>query len=165
MQQRETDTCPKCKPLSASGEDYLKAIYYFSQMAENVRSTDIAAHLGVSKPSVHHAMELLQGAGLIIKPLYGEISLTECGRRRAQIILCRYNLLKGLLLSLQVDEAIAKQEACQMEHIVSDETLSHLVRHFNGDRTNENNLLCPTCWDGKERCKCFHMQENKCRAC
>lgn len=165
MQKKEAGICPNFKPLGASSEDYLKAIYYFSQMTENVRSADIAAHLGVSKPSVHHAMEILQGAGLIVKPLYREISLTECGRRRAQIILCRYNLLKEMLLSLQVDEAIAKQEACQMEHIVSDETLSHLVRHFKEGRTIENNLLCHTYWDEKEKRKCFHIHENECRAC
>ncbi len=139
---KEKNYMQKNKPLSASSEDYLKAVYHFSQISEDVRSADIAAFLGVTKPSVHNAMVILQDAGLIKKPLYGEISLTECGRRQAQILLCKYNLLKELLISLQVDEVIAEQDACRMEHVISNKTLSHLQQHYNRNRTNENSLPC-----------------------
>lgn len=164
MQQGKEVICPKNKPLSASSEDYLKAVYYCSQSTNNVRSADIAAYLGVTKPSVHHAMAVLQDAGLIIKPLYGEVSLTEYGRRRAQIVIWKYNLLKELLVSLQVDEATAEQDACRMEHLVSDETLSHLLHHFDQGRTYKNNLRCPACWDENAR-KCILAQDGKCLAC
>ena len=165
MRQGEEIMCQKYKPLSASSEDYLKAVYYFSQRTKDVRSADIAEFLGVTKPSVHHAMEILQDAGLIIKPLYGEISLTECGRRRAEMLICKYNLLKELLVSLGVDEETAEQDACRMEHTISDETLSHLLNHFNEDQACEGKLLHPACWDENMRHRCFLPQEGKCRAC
>ncbi len=132
MSQQPGDSCLIDKKLNAASEDYLKAVYHFSQKSEFVRSADIAAFLGVTKPSVHHAMEVLQEAGLVIKPLYGEISLTEEGHRFAEVVVCKHNLLKKLLISLKVDEETAEQDACRMEHIVSDETLSHLLYHFRG---------------------------------
>lgn len=165
MQQREAALCSDIKPLSSSGEDYLKVVYYFSQKTINVRSSDIAAFLGVSKPSVHHAMVVLQEAGLITKPLYGEISLTERGRRKAQVIVCKHSLLKKLLISLQVDEKTAEQDACHMEHIISDETLFHLMRYFRKEWPNESNPVCPACYyENKER-KCMFTRDGHCRAC
>lgn len=165
MQRRETVLCPDIKPLSASSEDYLKAVYYFSQKTQTARSSDIAAFLGVSKPSVHHAMAVLQEAGLITKPLYGEISLTERGHRQAQGIMCKHIHLKQLLISLQVDEKTAEQDACHMEHIISDETLSHLMLYFRKERPNESNPVCPVCYyENKER-ECMFSQDGHCRAC
>ena len=165
MQQRETVLCTNIKLLSASSEDYLKAIYYFTQKTQTVRSADIAAFLGVSKPSVHRAMAVLQEAGLIIKPLYGEISLTECGRRQVQVIICKYSLLKKLLISLQVDEKTAEQDACHMEHSISDKTLFHLMRYFRKKRPYENNPDCPACCYANEDRKCMFTHAGHCPAC
>lgn len=134
MQRRDEIICWENRPLSASSEDYLKTVYYFSQKTKNVRSADIATFLDVTKPSVNRAMGVLQGAGLVFKPLYGEISLTERGSRQAQAIICKHNLLKKLLISLQVDEKTAEQDACLMEHIISDETLFHLLCYSRKDQ-------------------------------
>lgn len=165
MQQGEESVCRENKPLSASSEDYLKAVYYFSQKAKTVRSADIAAFLGVAKPSVHHAMEVLQAAGLVFKPLYGEISLTERGRRQAQMIVCKHGLLKRLLISLHVDEETAEQDACKMEHIISDETLFHLLCYLRENRDYESNLGFPACGNENEARKCLLAGHGYCWAC
>ena len=164
MQQEKEIKRKKYKPLSAASEDYLKTVYYFSQMTESVRSADIAESLGVTKPSVHRAMETLQEADMIVKPLYGEISLTEYGRQRAKMLICKYNLLKELLISIEVDEETAEQDACRMEHTISDKTLSHLLHHFNGDPSHDGNLIHPACWDKNERRVCLLMREEKYRS-
>jgi Mn-dependent DtxR family transcriptional regulator len=163
LQQEKEIKRKKYKPLSAASEDYLKTVYYFSQMTESVRSADIAESLGVTKPSVHRAMETLQEADMIVKPLYGEISLTEYGRQRAKMLICKYNLLKELLISIEVDEETAEQDACRMEHTISDKTLSHLLHHFNGDPSHEGNMLYPACWDKEDRRMCFLRQGEKYR--
>jgi len=165
MQQGEAIVYRENRPLSASSKDYLKAVYYFSQKAPTVQSADIAAFLGVTKPSVHHAMEVLQEAGLIFKPLYGEISLTERGRRHAQAILCKYNLLKELLISLQVDEETAEKDACQIGHVISDEALFHLLHQCRKDRSHERNRVCPACWNENEEHKCILSRDGHCWAC
>ena len=165
MQQGEKILCRGNEPLSASSEDYLKAVYYFSQKTPTIQSADIAAFLGVTKPSVHHAMEVLQKAGLIIKPLYGEISMTERGRRQAQTIVCKHSLLKRLLVSIKIDEETAEQDACRIEHVISDETMFHLLCHFKKDQSHENNQICTACWNESEERKCMLARDGLCWAC
>lgn len=153
------------KKLNASSEDYLKAVYHFSQVSGLIQSVDIADYLGVTRPSVHRAMEILQDAGLIVKPLYGEIVLTEKGRRQARVILCKHNLLKELLISLQVDEETADQDACRMEHVVSDETLFQLLHYFRKDQTHTSDPICPVCWNKNGEHECILAEDVHCKAC
>ncbi|EXG87905.1 iron (metal) dependent repressor, DtxR family [Clostridium sp. ASBs410] len=115
--------CHSRKKLSPSKENYLKAIYKLSETAQAVRSIDLAAYLGVSKPSVNNAVTILQEEGLVIKPLRGEIRLTDEGYNQGKIIISKFQLIKQFLITCcNVNERIASEDACKMEHLISDET-------------------------------------------
>jgi DtxR family transcriptional regulator, Mn-dependent transcriptional regulator len=114
---------PATRKLTPSSEDYLETILELSEQADAVRSVDIAAHLHVSKASVNKAMGILRDAGLIDQAYYGLIHLTAFGRQQAEAILASHTMLKRFLIEiLGIDEAIAEQDACRMEHVISDET-------------------------------------------
>jgi DtxR family Mn-dependent transcriptional regulator len=116
---------PRAKKLTPSSEDYLEAILELSEPDGAVRSVDIAEHLSVSKASVTKAMGILREAGLIEQAHYGLIRLTVQGRQRAGKILASHDMLKRFLTDvLGVEESIADQDACRMEHAISDETRS-----------------------------------------
>jgi DtxR family Mn-dependent transcriptional regulator len=116
---------PRAKKLTPSSEDYLEAILELSDSSSAVRSVDIAEHLSVSKASVTKAMGILREAGLIEQAHYGLIRLTAQGRQRAGKILASHDMLKRFLTDvLGVEESIADQDACRMEHAISDETRS-----------------------------------------
>ncbi len=115
--------CHSRKKLSPSKENYLKAIYKLSETAQAVRSIDLATYLGVSKPSVYNAVTILQEEGLVIKPLRGEIHLTDEGYNQGKIIISKFQLIKQFLISCcNVNERIASEDACKIEHLISDET-------------------------------------------
>ena len=115
--------CHSRNKLSPSKENYLKAIYKLSETAQAVRSIDLAAYLGVSKPSVNNAVTILQEEGLVIKPLRGEIHLTDEGYNQGKIIIFKFQLIKQFLITCcNVNERIASEDACKMEHLISDET-------------------------------------------
>lgn len=115
--------CHSRKKLSPSKENYLKAIYKLSETAQAVRSIDLATYLGVSKPSVYNAVTILQEEGLVIKPLRGEIHLTDEGYNQGEIIISKFQLIKQFLISCcNVNERIASEDACKIEHLISDET-------------------------------------------
>ena len=114
--------------LTASKQDYLEAILSLSQ-GENagVRSVDVAALLGFSRASVSRAISLLKADGFLLQEPYGTITLTQKGLLAAQAVRDRHNLLKYYLIHLvEVDEDTAEQDACKMEHIVSEETLKRI---------------------------------------
>lgn len=112
------------KKLSPSRENYLKAIYYLSQKEESVKSIDIAALLGVSKASVNTAMKKLSCDGLVQKKLYSQVSLTPAGRAQALAVIKKYDVIFSLLVDvLSVDISTAAQDACMIEHMVSDESI------------------------------------------
>lgn len=120
------------KKISPSKEEYLKAIYRLSENTHFIRSVDLAAYLGVSKPSVNHAVMALQEEGLVIKPLHGEICLTEEGEKQGQIITAKFQLIKKLLIyCCDVNEQIAMEDACKMEHLISDESAFALRNALN----------------------------------
>lgn len=125
--------CHSRKKLSPSKENYLKAIYMLSETAQVVRSIDLAAYLGVSKPSVNNAVTKLQEDGLVIKPLRGEIHLTDEGYNQGKIIISKFQLIKQFLITCcNVNERIASEDACKMEHLNSDETtfaLKNILMH------------------------------------
>ncbi len=120
------------KRLSPSREEYLKAIYKLSQRTGLVRSIDIAVYLGVSKPSVHSAVTALQEEGLVIKPLGGEIQLTEEGRKKGELITAKFRIIRQFLSSCcNVSEPTASADACKMEHIISDESIFALKKYLD----------------------------------
>ncbi len=119
------------KKLSPSREEYLKAIYKLSERTQLVRSIDIAVYLGVSKPSVHSAVTTLQKEGLVIKPLGGEIQLTEEGRKQGEIITAKFQIIRQFLITCcDVNELIASADACKMEHIISNDSIFALKKYL-----------------------------------
>lgn len=118
--------------IHQSGEDYLETILVLRQQNGLVRSVDIANHLGFSKPSVSRAMSLLRTSGHIVMEDSGHITLTSQGELVAQQIYQRHRLLSQFLVDLGVPEEIASEDACQMEHHMSDETFQCLKQFVEG---------------------------------
>lgn len=117
--------------LSASNEDYLETILELCGSCGQIRSVEIADHLHVSKASVNKAMGILREAGLVEQEHYGAVRLTELGRNRASEILSRHAMIKRFLIEiLGIDERIAEQDACRMEHVISDATREHWLRYL-----------------------------------
>ena len=120
------------KKLSPSKEEYLKAIYKLSEKTQSVRSIDLAAYLGFSKPSINNTVAILQEAGLVVKPLGGKIHLTDEGRKQGQIIIAKFQLIKQFLIAYcNVNEQTASKYACKIEHIISDEATFALKKYLN----------------------------------
>ena len=115
--------------LQESGEMYLESIYVLSQRISGVRSIDISEYMGYSKPSVSRAVNLLKSGGYIVMDEENFITLTESGLEIAEKIYQRHTLLSDLLVRLGVPKEIAAQDACKMEHTISDETFEAIRRH------------------------------------
>ena len=118
--------------VSMSHEDYLEAIVMLGgTQNKSVRSVDIASKLGVSKASVSKAVASLKAAGMLDQPYYGDITLTEDGYRYGSSVLERHTKLTRFLnekVGLPAD--VAEQEACQMEHAISDESFVKWLEYF-----------------------------------
>ena len=114
-----------------SGEMYLETIFVLSKKQENVRSIDICDHMGYSKPSVSRAVGLLKKAGHITVDGNGYIQLTDSGMNIAKTIYERHTILTGSLVALGVSEETASQDACKIEHVLSDETFAVIKEHYN----------------------------------
>lgn len=118
--------------ISASLEDYLEAIFLLHRKGTQVRVTDIAAALKVSKPSVNRAVGTLKEAGLLEHEFYGTITLTPAGETRAAQVLRRHRLIRHFLKNtLGVPAEIAEEDACRMEHVVSAQTIQHLYDYLS----------------------------------
>lgn len=117
--------------LQESGEMYLETIHILTKKLGFVRSIDICEHMGYSKPSVSRAMSLLREGGYITVEAGGHIVLTESGKEIAQKIYNRHNLLSKFLISIGVDEKTAAEDACKIEHHISDETYNAIKKHMN----------------------------------
>ena len=115
-----------------SGEDYLETILILSKRNGNVKSIDIAQEMNFSKPSVSVAMKKLKEKGLIVVDEFGYITLTLSGYEIANKTYDRHFLITDLLISLGVNEDTAKEDACKIEHNLSDETFEAIKRYFNG---------------------------------
>ena len=109
--------------LHRSGEDYLKTILILRNENGIVRSTDVASHLKISKASVSRAMKLLCEGGFLTMEEHKQLHLTELGASVAEEIYERHRILNELLLSIGVEPAVAEQDACRIEHVISRETL------------------------------------------
>lgn len=115
--------------LQESGEMYLETIYVLNKANSRVRSVDISEHMGYSKPSVSRAVHLLEEKGYIIIDGEGFIILTETGRSLAEKIFERHTVISGMLMRLGVDPVTAAEDACRMEHAMSDVTFEAIKRH------------------------------------
>lgn len=118
--------------VSMSHEDYLEAIVMLGGTSTlPVRSVDIAAKLGVSKASVSKAVASLKALGMLNQPFYGDITLTEEGYEYGQAVLERHTMLtKFLVEAIGLDQEDAEEEACQMEHAISDESFEKWLAYF-----------------------------------
>ncbi len=117
--------------MTASLEDYLEAVFVLSGNSGEVRLTDIAANLGVSKPSANRAVNTLTQNGFLKHETYGAITLTPEGETYAASVLHRHKLLKHFLNgTLGVNEATAEEDACKMEHVMSAETIEKLYDYL-----------------------------------
>lgn len=112
--------------LHASGEDYLKAIYILQKDKGMVRSIDVAEQMGVSKPSVSHAVKLLREGGFIVMDDDYTLHLTDLGREIAEKLYERHQYFAEQLTGAGVDVTIAEAEACKMEHTISDASFQKL---------------------------------------
>jgi len=116
--------------LQESGEMYLESIYVLSKAQSTVRSIDISEYMGYSKPSVSRAVNLLKNGGYITMDKDNLITLTESGLEIAQKIFDRHTLIANLLIRLGVSEKTAVEDACKMEHAISDESFEAIRRHM-----------------------------------
>lgn len=115
--------------LQESGEMYLETIYVLSKKNKDVRAIDVGEYMGYSKPSVSRAVGLLKSGGYLISDEFGHLSLTQSGVEVAQKIYERHTLLSKYLTMLGVDPEVASEDACKMEHVISDETFDAIKRH------------------------------------
>lgn len=117
--------------MQESGEMYLETILILSRTKGQVRSIDIVDYMSFSKPSVSRAVGLLKSGGYILVDPEGYITLTDAGREVAEKIYERHTTLTELLTRLGVDPDVAAEDACRMEHTISDESFEALKRHMN----------------------------------
>ena len=119
--------------IHESGEMYLENILVLSERQEKVRSIDIVNYSGYSKPSISRAVKLLNNAGYIEIDGDGYITRTEIGEQTARKIFARHEMLTAFLTSIGVDEVTASEDACRMEHVISDITYEK-IRDFCNNR-------------------------------
>lgn len=116
--------------IHESGEMYLETIHVLLHKNGTVRSVDISEHMGYSKPSVSRAVGLLKQGGYITVDKDGYITLTESGRQVAEKIYERHTILTRMLTSLGVDPQVASEDACKLEHAISDASFEAIKKHF-----------------------------------
>lgn len=115
--------------LQESGEMYLETILVLSKKSNAVRSVDVCEYMGFSKPSVSRAIGLLKNGGYVLMDKNGYLTLTDLGLEVANKIYERHTLLTEFLVKIGVDKETAANDACKMEHVISDETFAAIKRH------------------------------------
>ena len=120
--------------LQESGEMYLETIYILSKKSPAVRAIDVGEYMGYSKPSVSRAIGLLKSGEYVKVDADGYISLTDAGYEVAEKMYERHTMLTSFLMSLGVDEQTATEDACRIEHHISDSSFDAIKRHFEGDK-------------------------------
>lgn len=118
--------------VSTSHEDYLEAIVMLGgSSTQSVRSVDIAEKMGVSKASVSKAVSSLKASGMLDQPFYGEVTLTAEGYEYGLAVQKRHQMLTRFLHeTIGLTEEVAEEEACQMEHAISDESFKKWLAYF-----------------------------------
>ena len=123
--------------LQESGEMYLESIYVLSRKMSAVRSVDVCEYMGFSKPSVSRAVGLLKDGGYITVDNDGHLLLTPLGIEVAEKMYERHTTLTKFLVTLGVDESIAADDACKIEHHISDESFA-AIKNFALKHLSEN---------------------------
>ncbi len=118
--------------IHESGEMYLETILQLSEEKSQVRSIDVANATGYSRPSVSRAMSLLRVRKCIEMDDNGYITLTEEGRRIAERVYERHNILTEMFVRMGVSEETAAADACRIEHVISDETFDKVKKYLAG---------------------------------
>lgn len=120
--------------IQQSAENYLETIYVLTKRNGVVRSVDIANELGFSKPSVSVAMKSLRENGYIEVMGDGHIALLQKGKNIAEKLYERHTVLTNAIIALGVSEEIAAEDACKIEHIISEETFDAIKKHYNSKK-------------------------------
>ncbi len=120
--------------ISTSHEDYLEAMVMIGgSQKQSIRAVDVAAKMGVSKASVNKAVTVLKEKGYVTQPYYGDITLTQEGDAYGHKVLDRHQALtKFLHRGLGIDAQTAEEEACMMEHAISDESFEKWMAFIDG---------------------------------
>lgn len=114
-----------------SREMYLETILELTNQKKEVRSVDIVNKMGFAKSSVSEAVKSLREEHLIKVDTNSNITLTKKGHKEAQLVLEKHQILTELLKTIGVSEEVAEQDACKMEHVISEETFNALKNHLN----------------------------------
>lgn len=117
--------------LQESGEMYLETILVLSKSSDRVRSVDVGEYMGYSKPSVSRAIGLLKNGGYVTVSGEGYLHLTKEGSEVAEKIYERHRILTKVLVNLGVDEETAAEDACKLEHAISDVSFEAIKRHIS----------------------------------
>ena len=115
--------------LHESAEMYLETIYVLSRQNSTVRSVDVAEYMGYSKPSVSRAVGLLKQGGYLVSDSESFLSLTEEGLQVAQRMFERHTVLSNMLIALGVSKETAMEDACKIEHVLSEESFEAIKKH------------------------------------
>ena len=116
--------------IRESAEDYLETMLMMREQHGYIRSVDVAEHLGVTKPSVSYAVKRLRENGYITMDKDGLITLSATGMEIAQRIYERHTVLSTMFMNLGVDEETATEDACRVEHYISDKTFNAIKAHM-----------------------------------
>ena len=117
--------------IHESAEMYMETIYLLSQHQTHVRSIDVAEHMGYSKPSVSRAVSLLKQEGYVLMDADGFLTLTQSGQAVAEKIFERHKVLSRMLIALGVSPEIAAEDACKIEHVISDESFDAIKKYLD----------------------------------
>ncbi len=113
-----------------SGQMYLETIYVLSQEKSYVRAIDVGVQMGYSKPSVSRALSILKKGGYVSVDDTGGITLTEKGMEVAKTMYTRHTVLSRLLMELGVDEKTATEDACRIEHVISEKSFAAVQKYL-----------------------------------
>ena len=117
-------------PMHESGQMYLEAIYVLLQTKEKIRAIDVGAYLGYTKPSVSRAVGLLKKSEHISVDSDGFITMTQKGKQFAEQLYERHTVLTNMLMALGIDEETATEDACRIEHVISDKSFAAVKKHY-----------------------------------
>ena len=118
--------------IHASGEDYLEAVLILQKKQGMVRSVDLARHMGFSKPSISHAVGILKNGGFLTVDEDGFLHLTDIGQEVAEKIYERHQFFTEQLVDAGVERETAEQDACRIEHAISDTSFRKLKEKVQG---------------------------------
>ena len=125
------------KKMNSSREDYLEAVLVLQRQLGLVRSVDLADHLKVTKPSVSRAVSTLKDDGFLIMDQDNFLYLTDSGREIAERIYERHCFFRKKLIAAGVSPEVAEEEACKMEHAISEDTFHLLVKAYDAPKSQD----------------------------